>query len=205
MANPSPGPESVTPQDSDDAASAADEAEVGHRLRRVRLARRRTLRDVASHAGISEGFLSQIERGRANASIATLRRIANELEVSMGELFHSGDDGRAMVLRALERPVLSFGILGRKWLLTQSPDRELDAFLAEFEPNGSTGPEPYTHGDSEEFLLVLRGHVSFELGAQNFDMGPEDSIVYRSSVPHRLVESAGERAVTLWVTTPPSF
>jgi DNA-binding XRE family transcriptional regulator len=84
MANPSPGPESVTPQDSDDAASAADEAEVGHRLRRVRLARRRTLRDVASHAGISEGFLSQIERGRANASIATLRRIANELEVSMG-------------------------------------------------------------------------------------------------------------------------
>ena len=205
MAGPSLGREAETAVGTDEVASAADEAEVGHRLRRVRLARRRTLRDVADHAGISEGFLSQIERGRANASIATLRRIANELDVSMGELFHSDEAGRAMVLRASERPVLSFGVLGRKWLLTQTPNRELDAFLAEFEPSGSTGPEPYTHGDSEEFLLVLRGHVSFELGAQKFDLGPEDSIVYRSSVPHRLVESAGERAVTLWVTTPPSF
>ena len=188
-----------------DLASATDEAEVGQRLRRVRLARRRTLRDVATHADISEGFLSQIERGRANASIVTLRRIANVLGVSMGELFHSVDDSLPTVLRATERPVLSFGIFGRKWLLTRSPDRELDAFIAEFEPNGSTGPEPYTHGDSEELLIVLRGRVRFELGAQRFDLGPEDSMVYRSSVPHRLVESGGERAVILWVTTPPSF
>jgi transcriptional regulator with XRE-family HTH domain len=185
--------------------SAADESEVGHRLRRVRLARRRTLRDVATHAGISEGFLSQIERGRANASIATLRRIANVVGVSMGELFHPDDESQPTVLRALDRPVLSFGTFGRKWLLTQAPDRELDAFIAEFEPGGSTGPEPYTHGDSEELLIVLRGRVSFQLGAQLFDLGPEDSMVYRSSIPHRLVESGGERAVLLWVTTPPSF
>ena len=185
--------------------AVTDEADVGLRLRRVRLARRRTLRDVATGAEISEGFLSQIERGRANASIATLRRIAHVLGVSMGELFHPDDSSLPTVLRAAERPVLSFGVFGRKWLLTQSPDRELDAFIAEFEPNGSTGPEPYTHGDSEELLIVLRGRVSFELGAQRFDLGPEDSMVYRSSVPHRLVEKSGERAVILWVTTPPSF
>ncbi|MGH9019794.1 MAG: helix-turn-helix domain-containing protein [Acidimicrobiales bacterium] len=183
----------------------ADEAEAGHRLRKVRRARRRTLRDVATHAGISEGFLSQIERGRANASIATLRRIANVVGVSMSELFNPEGVGRPTVLRAADRPVLSFGTFGRKWLLTQAPDRELDAFLAEFEPGGSTGPEPYTHGDSEELLIVVRGRVQFELGDQRFDLGPEDSLVYRSSVPHRLVESGGERAVLLWVTTPPSF
>jgi transcriptional regulator with XRE-family HTH domain len=205
MAGPVKGSDALAAARASELTSAADEAEVGHRLRRVRLARRRTLLDVATHAGISEGFLSQIERGRANASIATLRRIANELGVSMGELFHPDDNSGSTVVRASERPVLSFGVFGRKWLLTQSPDRELDAFLAEFEPGGSTGPEPYTHGDSEEFLLVLRGRVSFELGVQRFELGPEDSIVYRSSVPHRLVECAGERAVTLWVTTPPSF
>jgi transcriptional regulator with XRE-family HTH domain len=188
-----------------DISSGVDEAEVGHRLRKVRRARRRTLRDVATHAGISEGFLSQIERGRANASIATLRRIASVVGVSMGELFHPDDESQPTVLRALDRPVLAFGTFGRKWLLTQAPDRELDAFIAEFEPGGSTGPEQYTHGDSEELLIVLRGRVSFELGAQLFDLGPEDSMVYRSSIPHRLVESAGERAVILWVTTPPSF
>ena len=188
-----------------EASAAGDDAEVGRRLRQVRRARRRTLRDVATHAGISEGFLSQIERGRANASIATLRRIANVVGVSMSELFHPDDDTNPTVLRADHRPVLSFGVFGRKWLLTLAPDRELDAFLAEFEPGGSTGPEPYTHGDSEELLIVLRGRVTFDLGAQRFELNPEDSIVYRSSVPHRLVESGGGRAVVLWVTTPPSF
>lgn len=188
-----------------DVASTADDAEVGRRLRQVRRARRRTLRDVATQAGISEGFLSQIERGRANASVATLRRIASVVGVSMSELFHPDDDANPTVLRAEHRPVLSFGVFGRKWLLTLAPDRELDAFLAEFEPGGSTGPEPYTHGDSEELLIVLRGRVTFDLGGERFELNPEDSIVYRSSVPHRLVESGGGRAVVLWATTPPSF
>ncbi|HEV2426624.1 MAG TPA: helix-turn-helix domain-containing protein [Acidimicrobiales bacterium] len=181
------------------------DADVGRRLRQVRRARRRTLRDVATEAGISEGFLSQIERGRANASVATLRRIASVVGVTMSELFHPEDPGRPAVLRAGERPTLGFGVMGQKWLVTLAPDRELDAFVARFDPGGSTGDEPYAHGDSEELLVVRDGQVRLELGDQVFDLGPDDSLVYRSSVPHRLSESAGESAEVLFVTTPPSF
>lgn len=62
----------------------------GDRLRALRKARHRTLRTVAEAAGISEGYLSQIERGQANPSIATLQQIASALGLKVADLF--GDD-----------------------------------------------------------------------------------------------------------------
>jgi len=44
--------------------------DVGERLRVIRSMRRRTLRDVAERAGLSESFLSQVERGRSSARFA---------------------------------------------------------------------------------------------------------------------------------------
>ena len=63
------------------------EIDVGERLRAIRRSRRCTLRTVATRSGLSESFLSQVERGRSSASIASLRRIADALGVSMADLF----------------------------------------------------------------------------------------------------------------------
>ena len=42
--------------------------ELGERLRAIRQLRRKTLKEVAAAAGISESFVSQLERGRTNAT-----------------------------------------------------------------------------------------------------------------------------------------
>src|SRR6266576_6281838 len=101
------------------APEVRSEVDVGERLRAIRSLRRATLRTIADRAGVSESFLSQVERGRASASIASLRRIAGALGVTVAELFESGALPRPRVLRREERPSLAFGILGRKLLLTQ--------------------------------------------------------------------------------------
>jgi hypothetical protein len=36
-------------------------------------------------------------------------------------------------------------------------------------------------------------------------LNPDDSIVYRSSTPHRLVADPQRGARILWITSPPSF
>src|SRR5437588_719102 len=72
------------------APDAVAEVDVGERLRDIRRLRRATLRTIAERAGVSESFLSQVERGRASASIASLRRIAGELGGDVHEL-ESGD------------------------------------------------------------------------------------------------------------------
>ena len=48
---------------------------IGASLRHVRRRQGLTLRQVAESAGVTESFLSQVERDIASPSIATLRRI----------------------------------------------------------------------------------------------------------------------------------
>ena len=187
------------------APEVANEVDVGTRLRAIRIARRRTLREVAERAGLSESFLSQVERGRASASIESLRKIADGLGVTMADLFQPSGLSQPRVLRRDERPALAFGILGRKMLLTPRPLHHLEVFVGEIDPGGSTGAEPYAHGDSEELLVVIRGAVRLELGDGAYDLETGDSIGYWSSTPHRLSNTGDDVAEVMWVISPPSY
>jgi transcriptional regulator with XRE-family HTH domain len=59
---------------------------LGDVLRRHRLRQSRTLRDVSVAAGVSLGYLSEVERGRKEASSELLAAICGALEVSMAEV-----------------------------------------------------------------------------------------------------------------------
>jgi len=174
-------------------------------LRDIRRFRRATLRTVAERAGVSESFLSQVERGRASASVASLRRIAGALGVSVADLFDSSGPPEPQVLRRADRPSLGFGILGTKRLLTPRPLHHLEAFVGELDEGGSTGAEPYAHGDSEELLIVLTGTVQLELGGEVHELESGDSIDYRSSTPHRVTNVGEARAEVIWIISPPSY
>jgi transcriptional regulator with XRE-family HTH domain len=181
------------------------EVDVGERLRDIRRLRRATLKTIADRAGVSESFLSQVERGRASASIASLRRIASALGVSVADLFEPDGPPRPRVLRKDERPSLAFGILGRKLLLTPRPLSHLEVFVGELDPGGSTGAEPYAHGDSEELFVVIAGTVQLELGGDVHELEAGDSIDYRSSMTHRVTNVGEERAEVMWIISPPSY
>jgi len=183
----------------------ANDVDVGERLRLIRTARRCTLREVAERAGLSESFLSQVERGRASASVASLRRIADGLGVSMADLFEPSGPPQPKVLRRADRPTLAFGLLGRKMLLTPRPLQHLEVFAGELDPGGSTGAEQYAHGNSEELFVVARGRVRLELGDEVHDLEEGDSIRYWSSTPHRVTNADDEVAEVLWIISPPSY
>jgi transcriptional regulator with XRE-family HTH domain len=187
------------------APDVAAEVDVGERLRELRRLRRCTLRTIAERSGLSESFLSQVERGRSSASIASLRRIAEALGVSIADLFEPGDLPGPQVLRRDERPALQFGILGKKFLLTPRPLHHLEVFVGELEAGGSTGAEAYAHGDSEELFVVLSGSVQLELGGELFELESGDSIDYRSSTPHRISNLGDELAEVMWIISPPSY
>lgn len=175
---------------------------MGTRLRALRKGRRLTLAQVAGIAGISESFLSQVERNKAAASVATLHRVAGALNVEMSDLFDSGGHGLD-VLRRADRPLLEFFQLGRKYLVTPRPLVNLEVLVGELEPGGDTGV--LTHGDSEELVLVIAGSVVVDVDGQSFELDAGDSIGYRSSVPHRTRNSGAHVAEILWIISPPSW
>jgi transcriptional regulator with XRE-family HTH domain len=59
----------------------------GMRLKRLRTAHGLTQVDLAKHAKVTQGFIAQLEGGlKKDPSLATLRRLAKALKVTVGEL-----------------------------------------------------------------------------------------------------------------------
>ena len=59
---------------------------IGDRLRHARTNQRRTLREVSRSARVSLGYLSEVERGRKEASSELLAAICHALELPLSEL-----------------------------------------------------------------------------------------------------------------------
>src|SRR6476620_10978436 len=59
---------------------------IGDSLRRTRVSQSRTLREVSNSARVSLGYLSEIERGRKEASSELLAAICDALEVPLSEV-----------------------------------------------------------------------------------------------------------------------
>ncbi|MBP2477206.1 transcriptional regulator with XRE-family HTH domain [Crossiella equi] len=59
---------------------------IGERLRRTRTAQSRTLREVSRLARVSLGYLSEVERGRKEASSELLAAICDALDLPLSDL-----------------------------------------------------------------------------------------------------------------------
>ena len=73
---------------------AGEGGAVGQLGARLRVARRQaglSLRELARQLSVSPSFLSQMENGKSQPSVATLYSIAQVLGVSIDELFHTDD------------------------------------------------------------------------------------------------------------------
>jgi transcriptional regulator with XRE-family HTH domain len=67
---------------------------IGDVLRRARTSQGRTLREVSDSARVSLGYLSEVERGRKEASSELLTAICGALDVPLSEVLT--DAGRRM-------------------------------------------------------------------------------------------------------------
>jgi transcriptional regulator with XRE-family HTH domain len=80
---------------------------VGEALRRRRLAQGRTLREVAEAAGVSLTYLSEVERGRKEASSEVLEAVCAALQLALAELFFEVAETLAAT-EALPVPAIGF-------------------------------------------------------------------------------------------------
>lgn len=182
------------------------EATVGDRLRKRRKALQLTLAQVAERTGITVGYLSQLERGRATGSVSSLQKICSALKLNVGELFDSGHESSRPVLRFADAGSRSFGNGASKFKLTPAHFDHLEVLLGVFEPGGDTGTDQYTHGASEELVVVLEGQVEVQIGDQRHVLGPLDSVSYNSGQPHKVVEYTGTSpAKVMWTMAPPTY
>jgi XRE family transcriptional regulator, regulator of sulfur utilization len=184
------------------AATTSAPPEVGATLQRMRLARGLTLEDLSRIAGVSKSMLSQIEREKANPTIAITWRLANALGVQIGELLSS--EVRAVdlirVVDAHEIPTLpgshagySLRILGPMDLAGKYEWYELT-----LQPGGELASQAHDPGTNEH-LTVVTGTVELEVGAEKRKIKHGATARYAADQNHAIRNAGKTEAKALLV------
>jgi transcriptional regulator with XRE-family HTH domain len=178
---------------------------LGIRIRTIRRARGQTLRELANEAGVTESFLSQVEREVATPSIATVRRVARALDLTIAELFAEEPAAGRVVRREARRRIAYPGLHAVDEFLTSGVGGRLQVIVSTIEPGGGTGPEPYTHDSDEEVVVILAGVLDLWVADEHYVLREGDAITFPSRLPHWNMNRGESAATVLFCLTPPSF
>lgn len=178
---------------------------LGQKVRMLRKQRHLSTRALADAAGVTSGFVSQLENGHAMPSVATLLRMAEALEVRVGDLFDT-PAARRQIIRRAERRRFDYPQLGvSDELISADPNEHLEVLMGYIDPGGGSGAELYTHGADTEFVLVLAGEIILLLGDERHHLETGDAVTFGGDIPHGYVNEGREVAQLLWVMTPLSY
>ena len=179
--------------------------ELGERIRRSRLERNLTLKDVELKAKVSATHVSEIERGMTSPTVGALAKIAGALGVEPS-YFLRGSTPSVCVVRRRSRKVLTYDHWGAKInCLSTGIDGSRMSFLeVELDPGLTHNLEPLTH-TGEELIHILKGVVEIRISADRHLLKEGDSIHFQSREPHTIRNIGDGHSRILWVASPPFY
>lgn len=183
------------------------EAAVGGQIRELRKIKKLTLTQLAQAAGISVGYLSQIERNQSKLPIGILKKLSDVLGVHMNWFFNgnlqAAPDERDVIVRKAHRRRLTFTGLGiAEELLSPNLAGPLELLLSTIEPGADSGE--YSH-DGNEAGILIAGRLDLWVDGKRFQLEEGDSFSFSSTSQHRCANPGEVPAKVVWVITPPHY
>ncbi len=163
---------------------------IGPRLQHLRKERGLTLDELALASGVSRSMLSQIERGQANPTLATVWHLAHALSLELSDLV-----GVQRVERRGQIDVTAASFVpeirtedGQCILRILSPADKVGAmefYHLTIAPRGELVSEAHARGSSEH-LTVLDGELEVVSADMTATVGLGAIARYRVDVPHAI-------------------
>lgn len=172
------------------------------KLRQLRQERGFSLRQLAEAADVSPGLLSQVERGKTDPSLATIRKLAAVYGADLATLFAEPEAPQVHISRPNERPTLSV-VPGAITYERLTPGRtDLEVLLGRLRPGEQTAAEPWAHA-STECAYVTRGALVIVVNDDRHPLNCGESITFNARMPHHYVNEGKTEAEFLVAVTPP--
>lgn len=162
-------------------------AELGRRIKQLRLAQGATLKDIEAKVGVSATHVSEIERGKTSPTVGALAKIASALQVNPSFLVDLPVGEEVSFTRKPERDRLVGAMTGAEWeILTRDrPYAELSLFMLELAQDMKT-PLEQSPRSGDKFFHIVDGILQLELGDEKIVLRRGDSIHFRASRPAKL-------------------
>lgn len=190
----------------------ADALRIGVKLKHARLLRCMSMREVADAAGCSEGFISKIENGKAQPSLAMLAKLVAVVGADLAEMFAPQEESYSEQVKIVRANAAANFVADNKSpargitmvRLSASDHGALLQSTIHIVPPGSKTDSDFTH-EGEEVGYILDGELKFTVDGKTYDLGTGDAIYYPSHLEHGY-ENVGEvTARILWSNTPPGW
>ncbi|MCX7302532.1 MAG: cupin domain-containing protein [Rhodobacterales bacterium] len=164
-------------------AETADPApSLGDKIRARRKEMGLTLQSVADQAGLTAGFISQIERGLAAPSLSSLTSVSRVLDIDASAFF-TQPPSPGTISRQGTRPVYGLDPAHMSYERISSffPGNVLRAVIIHEAPGHRS--EPISH-EGEELFFILQGALTVELEGTRHVLNGGDSIHFASTRVH---------------------
>jgi transcriptional regulator with XRE-family HTH domain len=158
-------------------AQAADL--LARNLRRLRVARRWSLSELAAVTGVGKATVSAIENGRANPTVGTLAALAAALEVEVSALLEGAAEDDLVVKRRAAP--------GRLARLAEGGG---ELHRASFEPGAAVQHRARPPG-TRMHVLVTRGTLVAGPDERIAELGPGDYMSFPADRPHSFSTASG--------------
>jgi transcriptional regulator with XRE-family HTH domain len=180
---------------------------VGPKVRALRLKKSMGLVELGKHTGLSPAMLSKIERGHLFPTLPTLLRIALVFGVGLDFFFSAprekpplGVVRRKDRLRFTDRMGGPDAAFEFESLDYAAVERRLNAYYAEFPAVPPEKLRRHQHAGGE-FIYVLQGTLTVQVGEEDHAIEAGDSMYFDSSVLHGYRRSGGRSCHAVIVTT----
>lgn len=186
------------------ALSNFSEEELGAKIRSRRRELGFTMQSVADQAGLSIGFISQVETGLSSPSLSSLAAISKILQMPIAYFLEQPPEAAQPVTRKTNRQSFQTGAdaLTYEQLSTELKDSSIRALIVH-EPPGQR-VEQICHA-GEELFYVLKGSIMVEIEDEKVTLKVGDSVHFNSSRRHSSWNFSSEVCTYMHVCTPDVF
>jgi len=176
---------------------------LGEKLKSIRAAKALSLEELAKKTILTRSFLSQIENNKTSPSISSLIKIANALEVRIGDLFFEGKSMENHIIHENEREafVVEKDKIKVELLAPRRKDLKFEPMLVHFGIGGTTD---VISSKGVYFCLILQGKLELTIGGKVHVLTKGDS-VYLDSPTERIWKNIGETEVISFAVGVPSM
>lgn len=148
-----------------------------------------SLEELARRSGLTKSYLSKLERGVSQPSIATLLKLAKAFGTSSEKLLGQASGSDEVVLVRKEDRVPFSRVEGRagyvyEAIAAQRVDKAMTPFVMRPPLKGRGKAELVTHA-GEELVFVISGEMEIVFEDRSVTLRAGDSIYFDASVPHR--------------------
>ncbi len=178
--------------------------EIGARIKKFRLAKGLTLKDIEERAKVSATHVSEIERGMTSPTVGALAKIAGAIGTDVAYLVEKRNLSSVSIISKQDRKRMQYKEWGASYfsLAKDVPEPKMSFLEVELDPGVKRPEETSTH-DGEEFALVTKGVMEIIIGDEKFILKEGDSIHYKSNKPHAMRNIGDAKCRAIWVTLPP--